>query len=194
MKSRSKKPQPSKARAGKRRAVTLGRSQNKNKAAARRRSPARKGAALRRASEPDVGALARRWFEELWNKRNGDALPGLMDPAATGDTEGGSVTGYDEFYQKLHAPLLGAFPDLRVTIDGVIAQDNQAAVRWTLQATHGGDTLGLPATNRRVSISGITWLRYKNGKVVAGWDRWNANGLMAYLRDGTQCATVRMPA
>jgi hypothetical protein len=50
------------------------------------------------------------------------------------------------------------------------------------------------ATNRGVSVSGITWFRFKNGKVVAGWDRWNAGGLMTYLRDGTACATVRQPA
>src|SRR5437870_5454462 len=61
--------------------------------------------------------LAKKWFDELWNKRNGDALPRLMHAEAVGDTEGGAVKGHAEFYYKLHGPLLAAFPDLKVSVD-----------------------------------------------------------------------------
>jgi predicted ester cyclase len=135
--------------------------------------------------------LVRRWFEELWNKRNPDILNELLDPSAVGETEGGRISGHAEFIQKLHAPLMGAFPDLRVTLDDIIADGDSAAVRWTFEATHGGDTLGMPATSRRVKVSGMSWIRAKNGRLIAGWDRWNSTGLMTYLKDGAKCATVR---
>lgn len=177
MKTRAKKRRTTKASAAKSRSVKT--------------TPKKTRGAARRRTSQDIKKLARRWFDELWNRRNGSALVELMHPSAVGDTEGGTVAGHDEFYQKLHSPLLGAFPDLRVTVDDVLADGNDAAVRWTLNATHSGDTLGMPASNRRVSVSGITWLRYRDGLVVKGWDRYNASGLMAYLKDGSSCATVR---
>jgi steroid delta-isomerase-like uncharacterized protein len=154
---------------------------------------------VKRAARPaadrttQIRKLARRWFEELWNQRNGDALTRLMHPAAVGDTEGGTVTGHAEFYYKLHGPLLAAFPDLKVSVDGIVAEGDDAVVRWTLTATHGGDMMGIPASNRRVSVGGMTWLRYDDdGKVIAGWDRWNAAGLFACLRGGSSFATVKV--
>lgn len=147
--------------------------------------------ATSRGSAHDIKALVRRWFEELWNQRNPGILDELLDAAAIGDTEGGRISGREEFIQKLHSPLIGAFPDLRVTLDDIIADGDSAAVRWTFEATHGGDTLGIPASNRRVKVSGMSWIQSKNGRLVAGWDRWNSHGLMSYLKDGTKCATVR---
>ena len=139
----------------------------------------------------DLKQRVQRWFEELWNQRNPAVMMELLDPAAVGETEGGKISGYRDFIEKLHSPLIGAFPDLRVTLDDVIAEGDNAAVRWTFEGTHGGDTLGIPATHRRVKVSGMSWIKCRNGRFVAGWDRWNANGLMTYLRDGTKCATIR---
>lgn len=158
-------------------------------AKARKAMPKKRSVAVSRNST--LQGIARRWFEELWNKRNAAVLDELLDPAAVGDTEGGRISGHREFIEKLHLPLIGAFPDLRVTLDDVIADGDNAAVRWTFEATHSGDTLGIPATNRRVKVSGMSWLKCRNGRLVAGWDRWNSHGLICYLKDGTKCATVR---
>ena len=148
---------------------------------------------VRRSSSgtDETKAIVRRWFEELWNQRNPGVLKDLLDPTAVGETEGGRISGHQEFLSKLHAPLIGAFPDLRVTLDDIVAEGENAAVRWTFEATHGGDSLGIPATNRRVKVSGMSWVKCRNGRLVAGWDRWNSHGLMSYLKDGTKSATVR---
>ena len=58
-----------------------------------------------------------------------------------------------------------------MTLDDIVADGDKAAVRWTFEATHGGDTLGIPATNRRVKVSGMSWVECRNGRLVAGWDR-----------------------
>jgi steroid delta-isomerase-like uncharacterized protein len=182
MKKRPKKAS-AKARAVKRRPVKV------------KKSPVKKLRINKRAvaTKPtyDIKAVVRRWFEELWNQRNPEVLKDLLDPAATGETEGGRISGHQEFISKLHAPLIGAFPDLRVTLDDIVADGDNAAVRWTFEATHDGDTLGIPASKRRVKVSGMSWLQCKDGRLVAGWDRWNSNGLMCYLKDGTKFATVR---
>jgi steroid delta-isomerase-like uncharacterized protein len=157
----------------------------------RTRTPKKKQPAAAVSNNSNLRTIAQRWFEELWNQRNPAVLNELLDPAAVGETEGGRISGHAEFVDKLHTPLMGAFPDLRVTLEDIVAEGDNAAVRWTFEATHSGDTLGIPATNRRVKVSGMSWLKCKNGRLVAGWDRWNSNGLMSYLKDGTKCATVR---
>jgi predicted ester cyclase len=179
MKKRAVKGKLSKSRAAKRRP---------NKTAGRRKKTV---VNVAKDSSTQTKALVHRWFEELWNKRNPGILDELLDPAAVGETEGGTVTGHREFIDKLHAPLIGAFSDLRVTLDDVIAEGDNAAVRWTFIATHSGDTLGIPASKRRVKVSGMSWVRSKNGRLIAGWDRWNSAGLLSFLTSGTPSATVR---
>jgi predicted ester cyclase len=161
------------------------------RAAVKTRKPAKKKRSASVSNSKSLRSIAQRWFEELWNQRNPGVLKELLDPAAVGNTEGGRISGHTEFIDKLHSPLIGAFPDLRVTLEDIVAEGDSAAVRWTFEATHAGDTLGIPATNRRVKVSGMSWLKCKNGRLVAGWDRWNSHGLMSYLKDGTKCATVR---
>lgn len=168
----------------------------KQRPAAKSRAQARPVKAKKSAAAADPAKtrkLAKRWFDVLWNKRNGDALPKLMHTEAVGDTEGGSIKGHAEFYYKLHGPLLAAFPDLTVEIDGIVADGSDAVVRWTLTATHSGDIMGIQASNRRVSVGGMTWLRFDDdGMVIAGWDRWNAAGFFACLRSGVSSATVKV--
>jgi steroid delta-isomerase-like uncharacterized protein len=146
----------------------------------------------RRPAFARPAVIARRWMEEIWNARRREVLAELMHPEATGVTEGGTVTGHADFYAKLHDPLLAAFPDLRLAIDGIIAEGDEVAVRWTITATHQGEFAGLPASNRRVSFTGVTWFRCQKGQVVAGWDHFNAGALLAALKDGTPAHTVTL--
>jgi predicted ester cyclase len=55
------------------------------------------------------------------------------------------------------------------------------AVRWSADLTHLGDDLGIPATNRKAHVTGMTMVRFKNGKVISGWDNWDQLALMRQL-------------
>ena len=56
-------------------------------------------------------------------------------------------------------------PDLRVTIDEMIAEGDKVATRYTIEGTHEGDLFGVPPTGRRVSIESITVERVSGGKI-----------------------------
>ena len=56
-------------------------------------------------------------------------------------------------------------------------------MRWTVEATHGGNALGVAATGKRVAFRGMTWLEWQNGRLVRGWDSWNLGGLLQELAD-----------
>ncbi|MFB7336297.1 ester cyclase [Streptomyces adustus] len=75
----------------------------------------------------------------------------------------------------------GAF-DFAFTVDDQIAQGDRVCTRWTWQGTHRGDFLGIPATGRRVSMTGTTVFRCgEDGKLVEGWWQYDRLGLMAQL-------------
>ena len=69
--------------------------------------------------------------------------------------------------------MRGAFPDIKVTIEDAFESGDKAVARWSATMTHGGDHLGLPATNNKIRITGISMVKIANGKIVAGWDNWD---------------------
>ena len=128
-------------------------------------------------------SLARRWFEEVWNQRRTDTIDELLTDESVSHSESGPLRGKQEFKERAHAVFLSAFPDLRMTVEGTVAEDDQVVVRWAATATHLGDGLGFPATGRAVSFRGMTWVRYRDGKMVEGADCWNQAGLIHSLRE-----------
>jgi steroid delta-isomerase-like uncharacterized protein len=128
----------------------------------------------------DSRVLARRWFEEVWNERRSETIDELMASDAVGHLEGLEAVGPDAF-KTARAALLGAFPDMRVTVEDVIADGEHAVVRWRVDGTHHGDDLGFARTGRPVAFRGLTWLRFVDGRLVEGWDAWNQGALVASL-------------
>jgi steroid delta-isomerase-like uncharacterized protein len=94
--------------------------------------------------------------------------------------EGVDIHNREEFLAERRR-LLQGFPDLAIVADDVIQDGSKVAVRWHVDATHTGDGLGFPASNRRVSFRGMTWLEFKDGRIVRGWDSWNLGGLLQAL-------------
>jgi steroid delta-isomerase-like uncharacterized protein len=61
------------------------------------------------------------------------------------------------------------FPDLHITIDDQVAEDERVATRWTAAMTHRGSLTGEPPTGRAVTIAGITIDRFDDGTIVEAW-------------------------
>lgn len=125
-------------------------------------------------------ALATRWMDEVWNQRREETVGELLSPDAVGHIEGGEVRGAAAFL-AYRAQLLSAFPDLRVTIEAMVSDGEIVVVRWRVDGTHHGEGLGFPGTGRTVSFDGITWMVFRDGLLVEGWDRWNQGALMTSL-------------
>lgn len=128
--------------------------------------------------------LARRWFEEVWNERRTEIIEELVTPESICYSEAGELRGKDDFMQLVHGPFLQAFPDLRVTVDELCDGGDVIVVRWTAAATHTGDLPEMPASGKRITFRGLTWIRYRDGKMVEGFDCWNQAGLFQALASG----------
>jgi steroid delta-isomerase-like uncharacterized protein len=62
-----------------------------------------------------------------------------------------------------------AFPDMRFSIDDLIAEDDRVAIRYAGQATHQGEFRGVAATGKRFTYTGMMMIRVAGGKIVEYW-------------------------
>ena len=131
---------------------------------------------------PNNVELTRRVLDEVWNKRNLDVIDELIAPdfVFNDPMAPPGASGVEAYRQFVHANLK-AFPDLRLTIDEVIAGGDIVACRWHATGTHQGELAGHGATGKKVSITGMNFNRLLNGKFVESWGNWDAHGMMHQL-------------
>ncbi len=79
-------------------------------------------------------------------------------------------------------PASGAFPDIRFTIDDVVSERNMVAARWTAKMTHRGDHLGVPGTQKPLTITGMVFLRIEGNKIVEGLEPAHDDALAWAIR------------
>ncbi|HEV7868041.1 MAG TPA: ester cyclase [Chthoniobacteraceae bacterium] len=110
--------------------------------------------------------LARRWFEEVWNERRADTIEELVHPHCIGHHEGRMTRGSADL-KVMRDQLLTMVADLRVVIEDICAEDDNAVVRWRFAGVSSA------GSRKPISFEGMTWLKFSEGKVIEGWDRWN---------------------
>ena len=128
-------------------------------------------------------AIVGRMIDDLWNQGRlevidevyaedyADRSPGLP-PGISGDRD-----GQKQFVQAFRA----AFPDIVGEVEDQIAESDRVVLRWSVQATHQGDFMGIPATGKRVSFSGTSTYRLSGGKIAEEWTHADMLGLMTQL-------------
>jgi steroid delta-isomerase-like uncharacterized protein len=126
-------------------------------------------------------ALAKRWFEEVWNRKRTEVIDELLTDESVGHLESGDCCGSADFKDRVHAQMLALLPDLKVVVEDTVAQGDHVVVRWSASGTHTGEALGFAPTHRKVAFRGMTWIRYQGGKMAEGWDCWNQDGLFRQL-------------
>lgn len=142
----------------------------------------------------NVMQQARRWMEEGWNGRNEALMREIIDENGFGLVETGYVKDAEAFFNEMYRPFLQAFPDLRIDIVSMFSDGEQVCIRWRASGTHRSDALGFPATGRHVQFRGVTWQRYRDGRLVEGEDGWNLAGLVAALQSGQSGGSVTVLA
>lgn len=121
-------------------------------------------------------ALAKRVYEEGLNR-------GIFTVPYTDDFvgHGGSRTFTHEEGMTEAKGWRSAFPDLTMNVDLMVAEGDLVAVRWTARGTNTGTGNGIPATGRKVEVSGTAIFRFENGKIAEEWTAANTIGLLRQL-------------
>lgn len=74
-----------------------------------------------------------------------------------------------------------AFPDLKMNVDLIVAENDLVAVRWTARGTNTGSGNGLPATGKSVTATGQATFRFVDGKIAEEWASGDTVGIMKQL-------------
>ena len=77
--------------------------------------------------------------------------------------------------------IRNGFPDLRITTEDFVAEGDKVASRFEAQGNHNGEFLGVPATGKPVTISGINIMRIADGKIVEHWVQYDVMGIMQQI-------------
>src|SRR5580698_2329606 len=125
-------------------------------------------AALTRFSEA-VNTGKFELFEEAVSAQNVD-----HDPAA------GQVQG-PQGYRAYFSGLRTAFPDLKVSLETLVADEDSIAFAYTITGTQSGPLSGIPPTGKKIKIRGVQISKFKDGKMVERWGSSDELGLLQQL-------------
>ena len=86
-----------------------------------------------------------------------------------------------EANKEFNIDLFQGFPNLKQTIEDVIAEGDKIVYRSTLEGTHTGKFLDISPTGKSVKINDFTLLRIIDEQIVEWWDECNLLELMKQL-------------
>lgn len=117
--------------------------------------------------------LVRRFIEDVYNQGNLQVVDDLFGPDFTiPDVLPPVPPGPENIKQHVTA-WRNAFPDIHVTLEDLIAEEDKVVYRWTVRGTHQGAFMGAPGTGRTVTTAGIVILRVANGRFVELWQSYD---------------------
>ena len=127
-------------------------------------------------------ATARRFIEEIlgtgdWSRAHEVLQPDVVmyHPSAPEPVRGlEAVKGF-----------LGVFragmPDLTLEVEDITPDGDRVAARWSAHGTHTEEMFGVPPTNNRLEIHGISFFRFADGRIAEDWVEENTLSVLQQL-------------
>ncbi|AXX46102.1 flavin reductase [Acinetobacter baumannii] len=133
-------------------------------------------------NENDVNLAAR--IADVWSKAWGegdvDAFASIVSPdyvRYAKDSEKFTLADIQQQIQDSHA----AFTNFKVEILHTVEEEGMIALHWRTVAKHTGAFMGVPATQRNVTVFGSSFMKHKNGLITQEWVVWDPRELLASI-------------
>ena len=136
------------------------------------------------AQETSNKATFRR-FQDAANTGDAEQISKTIDEIVEPDVlirtplpvEATGAQALKEVFARLHR----AFPDLRITVEDVIAEGDKVAARNSVTGTHRGEYMGLPPTGKAITYNEIFIFRFAGGRIAETWGVVDVLSLMRQL-------------
>jgi steroid delta-isomerase-like uncharacterized protein len=125
----------------------------------------------------------RRFMEEAFGQGKTEVLDEVVDPDFVcwdPNSETGEIRGLDTIKGEV-GYFQSAFPDFFWRVEDQVAEGEKVTTRYTFGGTHQGEFFGVPASGRRVEISGINVDRFEGGKLVEEWASYDLLGGLSQI-------------
>lgn len=128
----------------------------------------------------DIKKVTRTILEDVYGKGRLEYLDQVCDPSfrahdpLTGEADLAGVKRDIETYRT-------AFPDLTPSVLGLCAEADAVCMHWRCTGTHQKRFLGVEPTGKKITIEGISFDRYRNGKLIESFSQWDTLGMLQSL-------------
>jgi len=127
-------------------------------------------------SEVNNKALVRRYYEEVLNQRQLHIFDELANPGFVSHLADGNKISLD-IYKQAIAGTLAVIPDLNLTVEDQIAEDDKVVTRWKVTGTPQVEFAGIKPNGKPVTITAIHIHRVQNGKLIEHWEAINLHAV-----------------
>ncbi|GAA1607532.1 ester cyclase [Actinoplanes couchii] len=121
-------------------------------------------------------------WRAAWDLGDVDALDRLLAPGYLRFSVA-DAPGLDrDAFKATVVTTRASFPDLTTTIEDLLIDGDRMAVRWQSTGTHTHSFLGVPATKRKITVSGATFATFgADGLVHSENVTWDPRGLLTAI-------------
>ena len=127
-------------------------------------------------------ALARQLVKEAINQGNMRVIDELLIPDFVEHEElPPGIPPGREAPKVLFTMLRSGFPDIKATIEHLVAEGDQVVLHMTWTGTHEGEFMGIPPTGKSISINVIDILVIAEGRFVEHWGVMDSMAMMQQL-------------
>ena len=109
------------------------------------------------------------------------------DPAPD---QGKGPEGFIKYFTAFRA----AFPDLKIAVDQMVADENNVAIAYTVTGTQEGPFQGIPATGKKIKARGVQIAKFNGeGQIIERWGSSDEAGIMQQIGAIKPTSTMNEP-
>jgi len=131
-------------------------------------------------SEHDNLENAKRWGAAV-NSGDFDTFDELVGPGCVDHDPAPNQAQGAKGFKTFFGSLKTAFPDATIAVEKLVQHGDFISLVYTLEGTHTGPFLGIPATGKHIKARGMQLARYENGKLVERWGSSNELGIVQQI-------------
>ena len=130
--------------------------------------------------EQENKMIAQKFYTEIVNKADIPTMDAIMSDAFIDhNASPGTPSGIDGFRQFLKM-VSTAFPDIQVTVEDLIAENDKVVSRLTITGTQTGVLMGkIAPSGKQACWTGIDILKIEDGKIT---ERWSQRDLLSMMK------------
>ena len=109
------------------------------------------------------------------------------DPAPD---QGSGPEGFIKFFTSFRT----AFPDLKIAVEQMVADEENVAIAYTVTGTQDGPFQGIPATGKKIKARGVQIAKFNSeAKIVERWGSSDEAGILQQLGVTKPTSTMNEP-
>jgi steroid delta-isomerase-like uncharacterized protein len=141
--------------------------------------------ATRRDAPGETEGLVRRFYDQLWNRWDDDAVDEVLaaDFAFRGSL--GDVTRGRDQWRGYRDTIRSAIPDFHNEIVELVVSGGHAAARLVYSGHHHGTLLGHPGHGASIRYEGAAFFRTGSGQLASAWVLGDVDALRRQLAPQT---------